>query len=305
MGQVAGGGEDHGLEVGLEGEEAAHLLDGRHHGLLAPDEERGLDEAAEGVADVDVELLADECGGSVLGARLVRGAVVDVHHLVGDQAVVGVRGLEEGADRAVGDEAVEDGRADDRRVHRDAREVSARTRRPAESHDPRGADEHESRKAPRVARAEDDGVGGGERRGDEGAGLRHHLTREVRQEGEKERRRIAQRRALGATEAEQVDRVDRVAPGEGLDVVAPLVRRGGGVQPVDEEQRRAAAAHRIGDAVATPLEPAVASADQVLERADVAAREVVERRRGADRRAAAHQKLAPLHVRNLEESRDG
>ena len=161
--QIAGMVEDRDVEVRLRGKEAARFLDRRLRCVFPPDEQGWLCEPPQRAADIEVEVSGDERRRGELRPRLVRGAEVGVDQLIGDERVVPIDAFEVIAERPLRDDAVEERGADDRRLERKARGIATSRWGLVQPHESCRLDEHERRKASRIARAEDDRVCRGQR----------------------------------------------------------------------------------------------------------------------------------------------
>src|SRR5579862_3769283 len=105
-----------------------------------------------------------------------------------------------------------------------------------------------------MARGGADGIRGAESTGDDGA-RSDDVAQEVGEQVDVELRRVANGWPVRSAESQQVDRIDRVARGERVDHATPFVRRGRGVNAVDEEECRAVPPNRVRDPVPAPRIP--------------------------------------------------
>src|ERR1700693_2446318 len=149
----------------------------------------------------------------------------------------------------------------------------------------------------RIARAQTCRVRARKRRGHEHGRLVDYPADKIRDQRDVEARRITNCRPVRAAEAEQIDGVNGIGAGEGVDVIAPLVRPGRRMDPMNEKDRRPLAVSGEGDPSVTPFESSFLATNQVDELVDALSRERVVSRGSAEEGAARQQDLFPWSFR--------
>src|SRR5438876_10726399 len=145
----------------------------------------------------------------------------------------------------------------------------------------------------RITRGENDRISAGERRRCQNRWLVDHPAHEIRNERDVQTSRVSDRRAIRHSETEQIDGVNGVRAREGVDVVSPLVRPGGSVNAVDQENGWPAATLGEGDSPVAPFKPALFASDQVGELVNAFSRKSIIGRGGAEERTTGQKNSSP------------
>src|SRR6185312_14027827 len=187
---------------------------------------------------VDVEMPRDERRRRMSSPALMRDVIAGGDQIVGHERVIRIGLFQKMPEAAPRYECVECSRSHHRRIDRHAASVTAHAWRTVETRQSGRLDQHQLRETVRVTRSQYYRIGGAERVCYQDAGSANDLGDKVGYESDVRARGVPDRWPVGPAEAEQVDRVDRVIPGQVIDVVAPLERPGRRMNSMDQEQRR-------------------------------------------------------------------